>query len=122
MKIRAGYEIIYDCPQPTPMLLLLSVHPSRIPDLIAAQRIRFSPVIAAREYHDRFGNICTRIVAPEGRLVIAADLIVEDSGAPDRLAPEAAQLPVENLPDEVLVYLLGSRYCETDRLMDTAWS
>ncbi|HEX9490709.1 MAG TPA: transglutaminase family protein [Stellaceae bacterium] len=122
MKIRAGYEIIYDCPQPTPMLLILSVHPSRLPDLLTSQQIRFDPLIPARDYSDRFDNICTRIVAPAGRLTIAADLLVRDSGAPDLFAPEATQVPVEELPDEVLVYLLGSRYCETDRLMDTAWS
>jgi transglutaminase-like putative cysteine protease len=122
MKIRAGYEIAYDCPKPTPMLLLLSVHPSRVADLLTSQQMRFDPVTAARDYSDRFGNICTRIVAPEGRLTIAADLLVRDSGAPDVVAPEVVQVPVEELPDEVLVYLLGSRYCETDRLMDTAWS
>ena len=69
MKIRAGYEIAYECPQPTPMLLMLSVHPSRAADL--ARRRTASPSIrpsTARDYRDVFGNICTRIVAPPGRL------------------------------------------------------
>jgi transglutaminase-like putative cysteine protease len=122
MKIRAGYEIIYDCPQPTPMLLLLGIHPSRIPDLLSSPQIRFDPFTPPREYIDVFGNTCTRIIAPAGRLTIAADLLMRDSGAPDVVAHQAPQVPVADLPDDVLVYLLGSRYCETDRLMDTAWS
>jgi transglutaminase-like putative cysteine protease len=122
MKIRAGYEISYDCPAATPMLLLLSVHPSRFPDLLTAHQMRFDPPVPARDYTDRFGNLCTRIIAPQGRLTIAADLLVRDSGMPDPVAPQSAQIPVEALPDDVLIYLLGSRYCETDRLMEIAWS
>lgn len=122
MKIRAGYELVYDCPQPTPMLLVLNVHPSRAPDLLTPDRIAFDPPIPAAPYHDGFGNLCTRIVAPAGRLTISNDFLVADSGEPDPSAPDAVQHPVEDLPDEALVFLLGSRYCETDLLSDTAWS
>jgi hypothetical protein len=66
MKIRAGYEISYDCPQPTPMILELSVHPSRIPDLLIWDRVRFDPPIPANTYHDVFGNFCHVIRAPRG--------------------------------------------------------
>jgi transglutaminase-like putative cysteine protease len=122
MQIRAGYEIVYDCPMPTPMVLMLSVHPSRMASLRTPHRILFDRPVAATDYRDRFDNICTRIVAPSGRLTIAADFIVGDSGAPDPVVPQARQDAVEDLPNEVLVYLLGSRYCETDRLSDLAWS
>lgn len=122
MKIRAGYEIAYDCAQPTPILFLLSIHPSRMPDLLTEHRIRFDPPIEARDYRDGFGNICTRVLAPPGRLTISTDFIIQDPGTPDTVAPEAGQVAVEDLPDEVIVYLLGSRYCDTDRLADTAWS
>jgi transglutaminase-like putative cysteine protease len=122
MQIRAGYEIAYDCPQPTPMLLMLSVHPSRFPDLVSPQRIAFDPPIAASAYRDGFGNVCSRIVAPAGRLTISADLLTWNDGAPDAVVPDAGQHAIQDLPDDVLVYLLGSRYCETDRLSDTAWS
>ena len=64
MKIRAGYEISYDCPQPTPMILTLSVHPSRIPDLLTVDRMRLDPPIPANTYHDSFGNFCHVIRAP----------------------------------------------------------
>jgi transglutaminase-like putative cysteine protease len=122
MHIRAGYEIVYDCAQPTPMLLMLNVLPSRSADLLSPDRIQFSEPVTATEYRDGFDNICTRIVAPAGRLTISNEFTVQDSGEPDETAPGAAQHPVEDLPDDVLVYLLGSRYCETDRLSDTAWS
>jgi transglutaminase-like putative cysteine protease len=122
MQIKAGYRIAFDCPQPTPMLLMLSVHPSRLPDLDRPHEIQFDPPIPAHSYEDGFGNICTRIVAPAGLTTFSTEFIVQDSGAPDIIAPDAPQIPVEDLPDEVLVYLLGSRYCETDRLSDTAWA
>jgi transglutaminase-like putative cysteine protease len=122
MQIRAGYEITYDCPQPTPMLLALSVHPSRMRDVIGPHRIHFDRAIGGTEYRDAYGNIITRILAPQGRLTISADFVVQDPGTPDAVVPEAKQIPVQDLPDEVLVYLLGSRYCDTDRLSDTAWS
>ena len=122
MLIRAGYEIAYECPHDTPMLLMLSVHPSRQADLLGPHEIRFDPPIGAAEYRDSFGNVVHRILAPAGRLTITTDLVVADPGTPDQVAPDAAQVPVENLPDDALVYLLGSRYCETDRLSDVAWS
>jgi transglutaminase-like putative cysteine protease len=122
MQIRVGYDISYECPQPTPMLLVLSVHPSRMSDLVGPHQIRFDPPINATEYRDSFGNLCHRIVAPAGRLTIAKQVVVRDPGTPDPVVPEATQLPVQELPDDALVYLLGSRYCDTDRLLDTAWS
>lgn len=122
MQIRAGYEIAYDCPQPTPMVLMLSVHPSRLPDVIGPHRMAFDPPVAARDYTDTFGNICTRVVAPPGRLTVSVNFIVNDPGTPDAVAPDAEQIAVEKLPDDVLVFLLGSRYCDTDHLSTMAWS
>jgi transglutaminase-like putative cysteine protease len=122
MKIRAGYEISYDCPQPTPMILTLSVYPSRIPDLLTVDRIRLDPPIPVNTYHDSFDNFCHVIRAPAGRLTISADFLVRDKGEPDEMAPQAEQHALEDLPAEILIYLLGSRYCETDRLSNTAWS
>jgi len=122
MKIRTGFEISYESSQPTPMVLMLSVHPSRFHDLVTPQTISFDPPTPSRDYGDSFGNVCTRLVAPAGWLTIATDFIIADAGEPDPTTPDAVQHPVEDLPDEVLVYLLGSRYCETDSLSETAWS
>ena len=122
MKIRAGFEIGFACANPTPMLLMLSLHPSRLQDALTPPKLRFEPEIDSTEYRDGFGNICTRIVAPANGVTIFTVSVVRDSGLPDRMAPDAQQVPVEQLPDEILVYLLGSRYCDTDRLSDLAWS
>jgi len=122
MKIRAGYEISYDCPQPTPMILTLSVHPSRVPDLLSWDRVQLNPSIPANTYHDSFGNFCHVIRAPTGRLTVFTDFTIQDNGEPDVMDPLAEQHELENLPVEVLIYLLGSRYCETDRLSEMAWS
>ncbi len=122
MKIRAGYDIIYESPRPTPMILMLSPHPSRLPHLLSPHRVCFDRPVAASTYLDGFGNTCTRVVAPPGRITISTRFLVQDSGLPDTLVPDAVQLPVEDLPDEVLVYLLGSRYCDTEKMSDIAWT
>ena len=122
MKIRAGYEIAYDCPQPTPMIVMLSVHPSRTPDLITPDWLRLNPAIAANTYRDGFGNICHVLHAPAGRIILSTDFLINDSGVPDEVAPNAKQHALEKLPVETLVYLLGSRYCETDRFIQVAWA
>jgi transglutaminase-like putative cysteine protease len=121
MKIRCGFDIAFDCPAPTPMILMLSVHPSRLVDLASPQHFVYTPDIARRDYHDSFGNICTRVVAPAGRFEVKTDFLIRDTGQPDIVVPDAHQLPVEALPDEVLVYLLGSRYCDTEHLLEFAW-
>lgn len=122
MYIRVGYELIYDCPQPTPMILTLNVHYTRVSDLVAPDHLVTDPPVPLTAYRDGFGNWCTRIVAPQGRIRLSADAIVRDSGQHDIIVPNAQQHLVQDLPEETLVYLLGSRYCETDRLSETAWS
>ena len=122
MKIRCGYEVSYQVPQASPMILLLNVHPDREKDLVTPDRITFNRPVVQTEYADMFGNRCMRIMAEPGPLVISNDFVINDTGLPDDVVPDAEQHAIEDLPPEVLVYLLGSRYCETDRLSDTAWS
>lgn len=121
MKIRAGFHIAYECQNETPMLLVLKIHPSRERDLCSEQTLEFDRIISQRDYLDAFGNACTRIVAPSGTTTISARFEVSDSGVPELLPGQAVQLPIQDLPDDVLVFLLGSRYCDTDRLADFAW-
>ncbi len=121
MKLRVGYELQYELPQPTPMILMLNVHYSRTGDLAAPDNIIVSPAVPIEGYRDGFGNWCSRIVAPAGSVRITTDTIVRDTGAPDPVAPRAAQIPVENLPEDALVFLLASRFCDSDRLLDLAW-
>lgn len=121
MRIRAGYEISYSCSQPTPMILMLSVHPSRTPDLLSPDQPVLSPAVPSNRYLDGFGNVCHVIHAPAGRITISTDFLISDSGAPDLVAPYAKQHALDELPVETLVYLLGSRYCETDLFANIAW-
>ena len=122
MKIRAGYDIAFNCFQEVPMLLMLSVHPSRQQDLLTQHAIRFSPNAEARDFRDAFGNVCTRLVAPPGLMEIRNEFLIADSGLPDETDVHAEQWPVGDLPDEALMYLLGSRYCDTQKLSDQAWA
>jgi hypothetical protein len=112
---------IFDCPKPTPMILNLNVHFTRVSDLIGRDALVFDPPVPMAGYRDDFGNWCTRIVAPKGRTRVTADAVVNDSGLPDILVPQAQQIPVPDLPEDTLIFLLGSRYCDTDRLSPTAW-
>jgi transglutaminase-like putative cysteine protease len=121
MRIRAGYDIAFTMSQHTPMILMLTVHPSRAKDLLTAQRLLTAPKIPLREYRDVFGNVCTRIVAPAGVTEFKADFEIYDSGKPDEVVPHARQHPIEELPDDALVFLLGSRCCDTQSLSDFAW-
>jgi transglutaminase-like putative cysteine protease len=122
LKIRAGYEIAFNCYQDVPMVLLLSLHPSRENDLLGEHRIQLSPAVMARHGRDPFGNIWTRFVAPAGRLEIRNDFLIHDSGLPDEVAPDSRQWEVNDLPDGVLPFLYGSRYCDTQALANLAWS
>jgi len=121
MNIRIGYEMVYECPQPTPMVLTLSLHYTRVSDVIVPDHLLLNPPVPITAYRDSFGNWCSRIVAPNGLLRVSTDAVVRDTGQPDSVVPHARQTPVELLPDETLLFLLGSRYCETDRLSDVAW-
>jgi transglutaminase-like putative cysteine protease len=122
MQIRVGVEMVYECPQPTPMIFNVRVHSTRVSDLVGADDLVVDPPVPIAGYRDSFGNGCARILAPAGRTRVCADAIVNDTGVPDVVVPYAQQVPVNDLPTEALQFLLGSRYCETDRLSDTAWS
>jgi transglutaminase-like putative cysteine protease len=121
MKIRAGYDIAFTMSQATPMILMLTVHPSRAKDLLTEHKLLTAPKIPLREYRDMFGNVCARIQAPPRLVEFKADFEIYDSGKPDEVVPNARQHPIDELPDDVLVFLLGSRYYDSQSLSDFAW-
>jgi transglutaminase-like putative cysteine protease len=121
MQIRLGYELDYDLPQPTPMILTLNVHHSRISDLVRPDHMKTTPSVPMAAYRDKFGNWCTRLVAPAGHFGVTSDATINDSGEAEPVVPSAIQLPVQRLPEETLLFLLGSRYCETDKMSQIAW-
>jgi transglutaminase-like putative cysteine protease len=118
--IRLGFDIQFDVPSPVAMIAVYHVHPSRHADLREPDEPRITPSVSTSEYEDSFGNACTRFVAPAGELQLYHSTLIEDSGIPDAVNPEATQSLVEDLPSDVLRFLLASRYCEVDRLLDTA--
>jgi transglutaminase-like putative cysteine protease len=121
MQIRVGYEIVYECIQPTPMILMVNVHFSRAPDIVVPDPLTTDPFVPITSHRDGFGNWCTRIVAPPGSIRLSGTAVVRDSGNANLPANGAIQHEVRDLPEEVLVFLLGSRYCETDLLSEVAW-
>jgi transglutaminase-like putative cysteine protease len=121
MLIRIGYDISFELANPTPLITMLYVHPSRRKDLQAAEEVTVEPNVPVHTYQDSFGNICGRLLAPAGTVRFTLDTAILDSGQPDAESPEAAQQNVEDLPDEALRFLLPSRYCEVDKLGDEAW-
>ena len=122
MDIKVGFEITYAAEQATPMVIMLSIHPSRLSDIVGGETIIAEPNVPIGFYRDSFGNICGRLVAPRGGVTLRGNALVRDSGLPDVVNLAAQQLPIDRLPDELLLYLMPSRYCETDKLTDTAWS
>ncbi|WP_315724750.1 MULTISPECIES: transglutaminase family protein [unclassified Bradyrhizobium] len=122
MEIKVGFEIAYTAPAATPMVIMLSIHPSRLPDIVGTETIATEPSVPIKFYNDSFGNLCGRLVAPAGGVTFHGSAIVRDSGLPDIVDPSAQQMPIDQLPDELLLYLMPSRYCETDKLTDIAWS
>ena len=121
MLVRLGYEIAIACDQPTPIISLLEIHKDRQGDIKRQTRVLTSPSVPTQVYTDLFGNACRRFTAPAGGVRILYDAVVEDTGLPDEVNPHARETPVEQLPHDVLGYLLGSRYCETDHMMGLAW-
>ncbi|MGF1446836.1 MAG: transglutaminase family protein [Pikeienuella sp.] len=121
MRLAFGCSLTYQLPQPTPMILLLNVHYSRAGDLERPDLIVTDPSVPLENYRDGFGNWCTRLVAPAGQFTARTAGILRDNGLSDPVGIDAVQQPVESLPAETLLYLLPSRYCESDVLSDAAW-
>lgn len=121
MRVSIGCRLRYELIQPTPFIAMLNVHYSRFGDLERADYLVTAPSVPLQSYRDGFGNWCTRLVAPPGAFTLSSDGIFRDWGLPDPVSPQAVQHPVQDLPFETLVYLLGSRYCDTDILSDVAW-
>jgi transglutaminase-like putative cysteine protease len=121
VRIEGGYDITFSFAAKTPMLLQVHLRPELQDRLEAPESFRLDPAVPFRTYVDDFGNRCTRMVAPVGTLNFSNHFIIQDSGVQESMPWGAGQAEVDALPDDVLVYLLGSRYCDTDKLATLAW-
>jgi transglutaminase-like putative cysteine protease len=102
--------------------MMLNIHHTRAADLDRPDHIVLDPPVQIARYQDSFGNWCSRILAPTGAMRISSDTVVNDTGLSDRIASEAGQVPVQELPEDTLVFLIASRYCDSDQLLDLAWT
>ena len=121
MRIWVGCRMTYAFNQSTPLIAMLTVHSSRVDDLERPDHLVTIPAVPIEGYRDIFGNWCSRLVAPPGTFTLVTDTVVRDDGEWDPAEPAADEIEVTHLPHDTLLYLLGSRYCETDLLSDTAW-
>ena len=122
MDCHVGCELRYLFPQATPAILMVNIHYSRASDLTAPDPLIVSPSVPTAAYRDTFGNWCIRLVAPAGKVTFSYAAVVKDTGLPDPIVAGAVQSPVETIPDNAIIFLLASRYCDSDRLLDLAWS
>jgi transglutaminase-like putative cysteine protease len=120
MLIRLGYDIGFNIPAPVTIVGMLHVHPSREPDLLEPDELKLDPAIPITSYIDTFGNRCSRFVAPTGHVRLTGSTLIEDSGLEDPIPFDLTEHPVSELPNDTLIYLLNSRYCEVDRLSNIA--
>lgn len=121
MLIRIGHEITITTFGETPLICLVAPHETRKGDFVSTEVVTTDPPVEIHEYFDAYGNICRRMTAPHGRFTLRGDVTVRDDGALDPMDEGAAEWPVENLPDEALQFLVGSRYVETDLISQEAW-
>jgi transglutaminase-like putative cysteine protease len=124
MLIRNEFAIEFNMPRDAAMIGLLRLHPSldvrvRFPEMLKVEHLDTAGSaieVKIDEYIDVYGNRCSRFLAPAGHVRITGEGLVECDAVPDPIATEARQHPVEELPHEVLQYLLSSRYCQVDQM------
>src|SRR5579859_2553252 len=121
MRMRLGYSIELDLSKEMAVVAVLKVHPSRVKDLLEPDVVQIFPEIQSEDYTDVFGNRCVRFLAPQGTIRLFNSTLIEDSGDPDPIPWNAPQLTIEQLPTDVIQFLIASRYCEVDELSPIAW-
>lgn len=122
LRLALGYRFRFSLSQPTPMIALLKVHGSAAASLETPDLISTAPQVPLERYRDGFGNSCTRLVAPAGVFEMSGSSVIHLSGEPDPPHGVCAQSPVEEIEAENLVYLLPSRYCDSDLMTEIAWA
>ena len=120
MRVRVGCDLLYESPYPTPMMILVRPRDWHGHRLLEEHRT-ISSEVPVHQYFDSFGNHVWRLVAPVGQLQLRYDAVAEVPPTPDPKHPGMLKTPVEDLPDEVLMYTLPSRHCQSDLFINDAW-
>jgi len=118
MKVRIGCEFQWEASGPTPSIWQIRARPE---ECLLSERWVTDPQLGRAFYSDAFGNICDRIILPPGTTTLTYDATAEVSDLPDPLDIYAPQVAVEQLPADSLVFLLPSRFCQSELLYDDAW-
>ncbi len=126
MLIRNEFKIEFNMPQAAAMIGLLRLYPTLDARLRGSETLNVESLglsgtdgglaVPVDEYIDGFGNRCSRFLAPAGYVRLSGESLVEADAVPDPIKTDAVQHPVEELPHEVLQYLLASRYCPVDSM------
>ncbi len=120
MRVHVGCKIVYESEIPTPMMLVLRP-PQQYHHRIVEERQTVAPQVDVPSYIDSFGNQIWRILAPTGSLEIVYDALADVPATPDPVLPDLVKTPVNELPDNVLMYTLPSRHCPSDLFINDAW-
>jgi transglutaminase-like putative cysteine protease len=121
MLIKYGCDLSVEVAQPTSIFCLVDIHPDRRSDIVGETQLTASPSLALSDERDAFGNRLRRFKAPPGETSLSLSGVIADSGVAEPRDLTAPALPIADLPADVLTFLNGSRYCETDRLGHIAW-
>ena len=120
MHIRVGCEFRYEAKWPTPTVMQVQPYPTGTHKLLR-EEWKTTPDLSMHAYNDIYDNLCQRLVLVAGENILRYDALVEVVGEYDEINLNAKQMAVEDLPDDVLLYTLPSRFCLSDILSDTAW-
>ena len=125
MLIFSEFDIQFRLPAPVAMVAVLHLHPSLEPHVRSGNELHVdmlsgytdvpNTAVPTTEYIDAFGNRCSRFFASAGYMRLSGVSTIEADSEPDRLYPDAQQAQIEDLPSEVLQFLLPSRYCQVDQ-------
>jgi transglutaminase-like putative cysteine protease len=123
MQIQVGFDIQLHYQEPTAVVLMLYLHPSRASTIRRPEHLSVNPAVPISDFYDGFGNRCGRVYVPAGNVTFRSDAVVEDHGLPEPQFWDVPQINIQDLPNDVLPYLYASRYCEVDsELKNLAWS
>ena len=119
LHVRVGCELAFEFANPTPAVFLVRPEDGGRHRVIREQWVT-QPDAMYHDYTDLFGNACRRLTLPQGEVSLRYDAVVQTSPELDAVDWNVEQHLVQDLPDDVLVYTLPSRYCLSDVLVDRA--
>ena len=119
VKLHVGSDITVRAASACPIVAMLRPA-SGLAQWLSSETYAFDPWVPTTEYVDVYGNLCQRMVVPQGEMRLRVEATVETEREL-AVAPGAPYVPVDSLPDSALLYLLPSRYCPSDKLQSKAW-